>query len=109
VTGDEVSRKIAANKIFRDTLKHIIRQSKWSELTAFRFNFVYLPAHYTLGPLRLIDVPKIRTITTYGDRVVLSNSAFVAAIAGLRVELDEYLLELVNLRIKRYGQLKRKF
>jgi hypothetical protein len=106
VTNDEISRKIAANKAFRDAVKHIIRQSKWSELTAFKFNFEYIPAHYIITPMRFIDVPKIRTITTYGDRIVLSNSAFTATIAELRVELDERLLELVNTRIKRYEKLK---
>ena len=104
VTSDEISRKIAANKIFRGELKHTIRQLRWSNLTAFKFNFVYIPAHYMLGPLRFIDVPKIRTITTYGDRIVLTNSAFTSTIAGLRIELDEQLLELVNTRIKRYEQ-----
>lgn len=108
VTRDEVSWKIAANKVFRDTLKHTIRQSKWAELTAFKFNVGYIPVHYTLGPLRFIDVPKIRTITTYGDRIVLSNSAFITTIAGLRIELDQGLLESVNMRIKHYGQLKKK-
>jgi hypothetical protein len=106
VTSDEISRKIAANRIFRDELKHTIRQSRWSNITAFKFNFGYIPVHYTLGPLRFIDVPKIRTITTYGDRIVLANSAFTYTIAGLRIELDEQLLELVNTRIKRYEQLK---
>jgi hypothetical protein len=105
VTGDEISRKIAANKIFRDELKHTIRQSKWANLTAFKFNFGYIPVHYTLGPLRFIDVPKIRTITTYGDRIILTNGAFTCTTAGLRIELDEQLLELVNMRIKHYNDL----
>ncbi|MDR2793296.1 MAG: hypothetical protein LBB61_06475 [Treponema sp.] len=107
VTGEELSQKITANKIFRDDLKHIIRQSKWSRLTAFKFNFGYIPAHYIITPLRFVDVPKIRTITTYGDRIVLSNSAFTTVIAELRVALDERLLELLNARIKRYEKLAR--
>jgi hypothetical protein len=107
VTSDELSRKIEANKIFKDELEHTIRQSKWSNVTAFKFNFGYLPLHYTIGPLRFIDVPKIRTIATYGDRIVLANSAFACIIAEQRIELDEQLLELVNARIKRYEQLNR--
>jgi hypothetical protein len=109
VTREELSRKIAANKLFRDELKHTIRRSKWSGLTAFNFNFHYLPAHYSIriSPLRFVDVPKIRTITTYGDRIVLSNSAFTTTIAELRVELDEQILKTLNTRIKRYQKLAR--
>ena len=108
VTDDELSQKIAANKVFRKELKYIIRQSNWSNLTAFKFNFYYIPTHYSIkmSPLRFIDVPKIRTITTYGDRIVLSNSAFITTIAELRVELDRLLLDSVNRRIKHYTELQ---
>jgi hypothetical protein len=108
-TREALSRKIAANKAFRGELKRLIRQSRWSTLTSFNFDFLYLPAHYTvrLSLLRFIDVPKIRTITTFGDRIVLSNSVIIAIIAELRIELDERLLEIVNTRIRHYEKIGR--
>jgi hypothetical protein len=60
-----------------------------------------------MSPLRFVDVPKLRTITTYGDRIVLSNSAFTTTIAELRVELDEQILKTLNTRIKQYEKLMR--
>jgi hypothetical protein len=79
----------------REELKYQIRAEKWSQLTAFKFNAGYIPAHYIarFSPLRLIDAPKVHTMTNFGDRIVLANSAFVYTISRLRIAENERLLE----------------
>jgi hypothetical protein len=103
----ELTDKIEANKLFRKILTYQIRQLKWSELTAFKFNFGYIPLHYIarLTPLRFVDVPKIRTVTEFGDRLVLSNSAYNKVISNIRIMLDEKIIETVDARIKSYRAL----
>ncbi|MDR1785151.1 MAG: hypothetical protein LBR23_01610 [Spirochaetaceae bacterium] len=78
----------------RAELKYQIRAEKWAQLTAFKFNFGYIPAHYIarFSPLRLIDAPKIRTMTNFGNRIVLANSAFVYTISRLRIAENGRLL-----------------
>jgi hypothetical protein len=103
----ELANKIEANRLFRHELKYQIRQLKWSALTAFKFNFGYIPLHYIarLTPLRFVDVPKIRTVTEFGDRLVLSNSAYNKVISNIRILLDEKIIETVDARIKSYRAL----
>jgi hypothetical protein len=76
VTNDELIQKIAANKYFCDALKYQIRQLKWLQLTAFKFNFGYIPAHYIaiITPLRFFDPPKIRTVTEFGEQRLYTHS-----------------------------------
>ncbi|MDR2491494.1 MAG: hypothetical protein LBD20_08860 [Spirochaetaceae bacterium] len=45
LTPEILAEKIALNKQFLDALKHTIRTLKWSQLTAFKFKFGYIPAH----------------------------------------------------------------
>ncbi|MDR1147089.1 MAG: hypothetical protein LBK66_00500, partial [Spirochaetaceae bacterium] len=72
VTREDLLRKIELNKTFRDELIYQVRSLKWSQLTAFKFDFGYIPAHYIalVTPLRFVDVPKIRTLTSFGDRII---------------------------------------
>jgi hypothetical protein len=76
LTHRELTGKIELNKAFRDELKYKIRSLKWSQLTALKFNFGYIPTHYMvrMTSLRFVEVPKIRTITSFGERVVMENS-----------------------------------
>jgi hypothetical protein len=94
--------KIEANKLFRKVLKYQIRRLKWSGLTAFKFNFGYIPLHYIArySPLRFIDVPKIRTVTEFGERIVLANSAYNKVIAEARISLYEQIIATLDERIK---------
>jgi hypothetical protein len=67
----------------------------------------YLPAHYVarLTPLRFINVPKIRTITQFGDRVILTNSAYIDVIAETRMWVDEKIIQLLATRLLCYRDL----
>jgi hypothetical protein len=108
---EELIDKIALNETFRDTLKYQIRALKWSQFTAFKINFGYLPAHYTvrLSPLRFVDVPKIRTITTFGEKVVLANSSYVFTTSKVRIWAYEKIIELLEVRLRCYNELAKGF
>jgi hypothetical protein len=107
----EVIRKIELNKTFQDELKHRIRSLNWSKITAFKFNAGYLPAHYSvlITPLRFVDVPKIRTITKFGDRIVLENSLYAYATSNVRIWAYEKILELLKVRLRCYNELAKEF
>jgi hypothetical protein len=99
--------KIALNRAFRDELKHRIRVLKWSQLTAFKFNFGYVPAHYLarLTPLRFVDLPKIHTVTGFGERIVLANSAYINTVSTIRIGTLERMAELLKERLRSYNEL----
>ncbi|MFP3090008.1 hypothetical protein LQZ21_06730 [Treponema sp. TIM-1] len=101
-TPEELSQKIALNKTLHDELQYQIRQLKWSQLTVFKLNFTYIPTHYIAkySPLRFIDVPKIRTITKFGDKVVLENSKYIHTVSGVRIWAYEKLVALLDLRLR---------
>jgi hypothetical protein len=94
-------RKIELNEALYDELEYQIRSLKWAQLTALNFNISYLPAHYIarLTPLRFVDVPKIRTITTFGSKIILANSSYINSISDVRIWLYEKLIELLELRL----------
>ncbi|MDR1149054.1 MAG: hypothetical protein LBK66_10525 [Spirochaetaceae bacterium] len=108
-TYEDVSKKIELNKAFRDELKYKIRALKWSQLTVFKFNAGYIPAHYTaiLSPLRFIDMPKIRTITRFGGRIILTNSSYINIVSNIRIQEYEQITELLKVRLRYYNKLAR--
>ncbi|AEF86786.1 hypothetical protein TREPR_2716 [Treponema primitia ZAS-2] len=81
--AETVNNKIALNRALCDKQKYQICALKWSRLTAFKFKFGYIPAHYIarFSPLRFVDMPKTRTITNFGERAVLTNSAYINTIS----------------------------
>ncbi|MDR2731567.1 MAG: hypothetical protein LBB81_11815, partial [Treponema sp.] len=107
ITMDELREKIALNRQFADELKYQIRVLKWSQLTVFKFNAGYLPAHYIIKitPLRFVDVPKIRTVTGFGEQLILANSAYINTITDTRVRLYEKIIEMLETRILCYTDL----
>ena len=107
VTPETLAEKIAANKYFRDELKYKIRTLKWSQLTAFKFNFGYIPAHYLsmITPLRFIDVPKIRTVTGFGEKIILANSAYIYTNSNTRIWVYEKLIALLETRLRCYSDM----
>jgi hypothetical protein len=111
ISHEELLNKIALNKTFRDALKYQVRVLKWSQLTAFKFNFGYIPAHYIayITPLRFVDTPKIRTVTTFGERVVLANSSYVYTTSNVRIWVYEKIIELLEARLRYYNDLAKEF
>jgi hypothetical protein len=72
---------------------------------------VYLPAHYIIrfSPLRFIDVPKMRTITNYGDEIVLTNSAYINVTSDAHIWLINKIIELLEIRILMFKDLMNQF
>ncbi|MDR0598229.1 MAG: hypothetical protein LBG14_06960 [Treponema sp.] len=103
----DLIQKIELNKTFRDELKYQIRSLRWAQLTAIGFNTGYLPVHYSvlISPLRFVNVPKIRTITRFGDRIVLENSSYIHTVSGLRIWICEIIIELLEERLLHYNEL----
>ncbi|MDR1143960.1 MAG: hypothetical protein LBK77_07065, partial [Spirochaetaceae bacterium] len=110
LTGEDLAGKIELNEAFRDELRYQVRGLKWSKLTAFKFNMVYLPAHYLalMTPLRFVDIPKIRTITKFGDRLVLANSAYIDAVSAVHIWVNKKVIGLLELRLLYYNDLARR-
>jgi hypothetical protein len=111
ISHEELINKIALNEIFRDELKYQVRALKWSQLTAFKINFGYIPAHYIarITPLRFVDMPKIRTVTTFGERVVLANSSYTYTTSNIRMWAYEKIIALLEVRLRYYNELVKEF
>jgi hypothetical protein len=111
ISHEELINKIELNKTFRDELKYQVRVLKWSQLTAFKVNFGYLPAHYVvrITPLRVVEMPKVRTITAFGERVVLANSSYIYTTSNIRIWVYEKIIELLEVRLRYYDELVKRF
>jgi len=106
LTFDLLTEKIAVNKQFIKELKYQIRVLKWSQLTAFKFNAGYIPAHYIINitPLTFFNNP-IRTVTAFGDKLILANNAYTNITANTRINLFERIIEMLETRILCYNDL----
>ena len=100
-------RKIELNKAFLAALYARIQEMNKHKFTAFTFNATYLPLDYftRITFLNLIDVPKIYTITRFGERIVLTNGINTDIIANTRIMLCERIIDIVKLRISCYTDL----
>jgi hypothetical protein len=109
VTIEELNEKITLNRQFVAELKYKIRVLKWSQLIAFKFNAGYLPTHYIvkMTPLQFVDVPKIRTMTSFGQTVVLANSTYVYSTSNTRIQLYERIIGMLETRIRRYRDMEK--
>jgi hypothetical protein len=107
-TQEELQQKIDLNSALRKELKHQVRILKWSRLTTLKINTDFIPAFYTirLSPFRYVDVPKLRTITSYGEQIVLINSAYNNAISNIRIQHIEKIIADLKDRIRYYRKLK---
>jgi hypothetical protein len=109
VTYGELLEKSKLNRAFKGELKYQIRDLKWARFTASRFSAGYLPAHYLvrITPLRFVNVPKLRTITRFGERLILTNNSYIKATSNLRIWLCEIVIELLEIRLQHYDDLAR--
>jgi hypothetical protein len=108
---DELCQKIEKNKAFRQELKARINGLRKNKLSALELDMLYIPLHYIarFSPLRFIDAPKIRTMTNYGEEIVLANSAYTDIISDTRIFVDKKIIELLDARILCYKDMAKKF
>jgi hypothetical protein len=104
---DELSHKIELNKTFLAELKGKIKGLRSDKFAAIRLDMVYLPLHYIarFTPLRFIDVPKIRTLTNYGEKIVLTNSMYINSISDTRIWVCQKTIALLEVRINCYEEM----
>ena len=107
ITKEELTEKVTLNKQFIDELKYKIRVLKWSQLTAFKFNAGYIPAHYIfrLTPLQFVGAPKIRSLIGFGEKIVLANSSYIYETSDARIKLYENIIGMVKTRMLYYSDL----
>jgi len=86
----------------------LLRQDKFFAVT---LDMVYIPLHYIArySPLRFIDTPKIRTMTNYGDEIVLANSGYANIISDTRIWVDKKIIELLKIRILMFEETAKQF
>ncbi|MDR0656718.1 MAG: hypothetical protein LBG22_10425 [Treponema sp.] len=108
---EELCRKIEMNKSFRRELKERIAVLRKNKISAIGLDMIYIPFHYTVrySPLRYIDTPKMRTMTSYGDEIVLTNSAFIDVTSETRIWIDKKIIGLLDARILMFEDMAKRF
>ncbi|MDR3191494.1 MAG: hypothetical protein LBT87_00335 [Treponema sp.] len=106
----QVKAKIELNKRLRERLKAEIREADELKLLGFGVEFGYLPLDgiARLSPLQFIDVPKIRTMTRFGARIVLLNNAYTYQVSDIQRWLNQTVIYLLDLRIACYAELAKR-
>jgi hypothetical protein len=106
LTFELLTEKIAVNKQFEKELKYKIRELKWSQLTAFKFNASYITAHYiaNITLLRFFINP-IRTVTAFGDKLIFANNAYTYITTNSRINVYEKIIEMLETRILCYNDI----
>jgi hypothetical protein len=92
----ELCQKLALNKAFRRELKARMSLLRRDMASTIKFDMIYLPLHYVVrfSPLRFVDRPRIRTVTNYGEEIVMANSTYTDVISDtwiLKSTLKVYL------------------
>jgi hypothetical protein len=62
-------------------------------------------SHITI--LKYFDLPKIKTMTSFGKRIVLLNKGYSDAMFNTRIALYQDLVKLLQERIKEYRRMER--
>jgi hypothetical protein len=106
----QVKAKIELNKRLRERLKAETREAEELKLLGFGVEFGYLPLDgiARLSPLQFIDVPKIRTMTRFGARIVLLNNAYTYRVSDVQRWLNQKVIDLLDLRIACYAELAKR-
>lgn len=103
----EINEKIKNNADYRrfinGELKTFEKYMKKSNLSRWSYNFVDLITTVTL--LNQIDFPKIKTMTSFGDRLLKSNAENFKSFYEYRSLTAPHIMRLVDLRLKEYEKL----
>ncbi len=103
----EINEKIENNANYRrfinGELKTYKKYMKKSNLSRWSYNFVDLITTVTL--LNQIDFPKIKTMTSFGGRLLKSNAENFKSFYEYRSLTAPHIIQLVDLRLKEYENL----
>jgi hypothetical protein len=102
-----IRAKIELNRRLRERLKAEIKELERLRLLGFSISASYLPFDgiVRLSPLQFIDVPKIRTVTRFGAKIVLLNSTYTYRFSGIQTWANQKIINLLDLRIACYTEL----
>jgi hypothetical protein len=108
-TSQDLHEKIALNQTFLKEIKTRIVRLRASKEEASKITNSYLTAdffsHITF--LKYIDLPKIKTMTSFGKRIVLINKGYSDTMYNTRLALYQDLVTLLQGRIKEYRRMER--
>ena len=103
----DIKRKTDLNIKLREELQrrvdefdNIKKRAKKSRIAYSAVDFI---THITL--LFLIDMPKIYTITRFGDDIMSANDEYIREFSKNRIWLDSKIIELLDLRITFYSSM----
>ncbi|MDR1173956.1 MAG: hypothetical protein LBK83_00620 [Treponema sp.] len=107
----ELRQKIKMNKSFRRELNERIAALQKDKISAVGLDMLYMPFHYTVrySPLRYVDTPKLQTMTSYGDEIVLTNSAYIDVTSETRIWIDRKIISLLETRIRMFEDMANRF
>jgi hypothetical protein len=98
---------ISLNGDFIRELENRVSEYESIKKTVFRSGIAYTAAdfisHITL--LNFLDIPKIATITSFGDDILSVNKAYTTMISDTQIWIDNKLLELLRIRVSVYTGL----
>ncbi|MDR1894116.1 MAG: hypothetical protein LBQ61_05400 [Spirochaetales bacterium] len=103
-TPGELYEKIEGNKNLRNALKARINGLERLKVFAFFMSFGYLPLDGIIkySPLRFVDLPKLRTMTRFGETIVLINGAAINHLSDIETWVYQKIIDSLDLRIDCY-------
>jgi hypothetical protein len=98
----EILRKIERNEQLRNELKTRVTALKNAKLLAFGINAGYLPLDGIIrfSSLKFVNVPKIRTVISFGREIVLINSTYINTVSDAQIWIYEKIIDRLDLRIR---------
>ena len=105
----ELDEKIMRNRMLLDELTGAIIRLKSYKESAFAMNISYSLVD-TLARLTLlnnVDIPKIKTMTRFGRRIVYVNKAFTDIVSDVRITAYRDLVKRLKARIAEYEKVRR--
>lgn len=105
---DDIDKKIENNTNYRrflnGELKTYKKYTRKSNISRWSYNFVDLITTVTL--LNQIDFPKIKTMTSFGGRLLESNADSFKSSYEYRSLTAPHIISILDLRIKAYEKLE---
>lgn len=105
----EIESKITTNtnykRFINGELKTYSKYSKKSNISRWSYNFVDLITTVTL--LNKIDFPKIKTMTSFGGRLLQSNAESFKSSYEYRSLTAPHIISILELRLKAYEKLEK--
>jgi hypothetical protein len=106
-TLSELQEKIVLNKSFLKEIKTRIVRLRAAKSAASKITNSYLAADFfsRITLLNHVDIPKIKTMTSFGKKIVRINQGYAETMFNTRIALYQDLVKLLQARIKEYTRM----